>query len=94
MSKYSDDDFVYVDPQKREVIGNVKWDKSGNAIKMQFVEEGDKTSKKSNKKSYYPWGTYRTMKKIYKLEGKMKDENASQSLDNALNKATKEPFWD
>ncbi len=45
---------------------------------------------------YYPWGTYRSMKRIYKIEGKVrndKDENR-KTLDEVLEKALKEPFWD
>jgi|TARA_Y100000310_G_C20697989_1_gene827100 hypothetical protein len=99
MTQYNDDDLVYVDPQKREVISLVKWDKDGNAIPLEKeeVEEKEEDGKKKRKKkykSYYPWGTYKTMKKIYKLEGKAKEDSANQPFDEAFTKATKEVFWD
>jgi hypothetical protein len=34
------------------------------------------------------------MKKIYKLEGKAKEDSANQPFDEAFTKATKEVFWD
>jgi hypothetical protein len=45
---------------------------------------------------YCPWGTYRSMKRVYKIEGKVrdnKDENR-KTLDEAIELAMKEPFWD
>lgn len=45
---------------------------------------------------FYPWGTYRSMKRVYKIEGKVrdnKDENR-KTLDEAIELAMKQPFWD
>jgi len=43
---------------------------------------------------YYPWGTYRAMKRLYKIEGKQKSEPSQKTLDEVMEKALKEPFWD
>ena len=43
---------------------------------------------------YYPWGTYRSMKIIYQLEGKRRKEEPSGTLDEVMEKALKEPYWD
>lgn len=43
---------------------------------------------------YYPWGTYRSMKKIYKIEGKQHNEPPTATLDEIMEKALKEPYWD
>ncbi|MFH1670352.1 MAG: hypothetical protein ABIA92_02065 [Patescibacteria group bacterium] len=106
MPDYKDSDFVYVDPKSREVKGLVEWTKDGNAKPLlmelkektiaQIPDKEDKKFKKIRKqiKQYYPWGSYRTMKKLYKLEGKEKESDKSQPLDDALGKALKEPFWD
>lgn len=43
---------------------------------------------------YYPWGTYRSMRKIYKLEGKQPREESPYTLDDVIEKALTQPFWD
>jgi hypothetical protein len=43
---------------------------------------------------FYPWGTYRSMKRIYKIEGKVIREEHQRTLDEVMEKALKEPFWD
>jgi hypothetical protein len=43
---------------------------------------------------FYPWGTYRSMKRIYKIEGKIPREENQKTLDEVMEKALKEPFWD
>jgi hypothetical protein len=43
---------------------------------------------------FYPWGTYRSMKRIYKIEGKIHKEESNKTLDEVIEKALKEPFWD
>lgn len=103
---YTDEDLVYVDPNLRIVVGRVEFTEAGKAkplaMKDQVVEEDDeepkdKTAKKGmrpRRQRYYPWGTYRTMKKIYKLEGKQIQEDNRRTLDEVIEKAVKEPFWD
>lgn len=43
---------------------------------------------------YYPWGTYKTMKKIYKIEGKVFEAERTLTLDDVMEKALQEPYWD
>lgn len=104
-SEFSDADLVYVDPKLRKVVGKVEWDKHGNAMKreMVFVEKdqennkGEADSKRKGrkpKKRYYPWGSYKTMKKIYRIEGKEKEGDQNRPFEEVLQKALVEPFWD
>ncbi len=44
--------------------------------------------------SYYPWGTYRSMRRIYKLEGKQSREESPYTLNDVIEKALSQPFWD
>jgi hypothetical protein len=104
-SPYKDDDLVYVDPKKRTVVGRVEWAKNGNPKPMEMKEstevneEGDAKKKGfvrrgPPRKRYYPWGTYRTMKKLYRIEGREKDTEQYNTLDEAMAKSATEPFWD
>lgn len=43
---------------------------------------------------YYPWGTYKTMKKLFKLEGKVPEAERTLTLDDVMTKALQEPYWD
>lgn len=114
---YKDEDLVYVDPDKRTVVGLVEFNKAGNpkslAMKMEEVDDdeeevaapkADAAAKPDAKgrvrrprirrQRFYPWGTYRSMKKIYKIEGKQRAEASQKTLDEVMEKALKEPFWD
>lgn len=92
---YQDDDVVYVDPGKREVIGKVEWQKNGKPKPLPMKEDPAKIRKGRIRKTYYyPWGTYRSMKKVYRLEGKIRDTERSMTLDQAIEKAMQEPYWD
>lgn len=57
-------------------------------------EKGGKEKRRIRRQRYYPWGTYRSMKRIYKLEGKQPKQESQKTLDEVLEKALKEPFWD
>ncbi len=46
------------------------------------------------RKRFYPWGTYKTMKKIYKIEGKVPEAERTLTLDDVMAKALQEPYWD
>lgn len=111
--EYTNDDFVYVDPKNRKVVGRVEWDKNGNALEKEmpaFIEledpkEGakgkDAPAKKpvarkgrKPKKRYYPWGSYRSMRKVYRLEGKEKIQDQNKPFEEILGKALEQPFWD
>lgn len=104
MADYQDDDFIYVDPDKRVVIGKVEWSTDGLPIPLKRGEEveeqeaGENVAHKDRRRSrrarYYPWGSYRTMKRLYRLEGKTKDALGQGPLDTVLEKAIKEPYWD
>ncbi len=96
-SPYTDEQFVYVDPDKKLAVGLVEWDKKGNAKKKDWpyeVKEGEKPRK--GRKRYYPWGSYGTMKKLYKLEGKVKDKDTDDyiKLNEAIDKLQEDPYWD
>ena len=98
--EYKDDDLVYVDPDARTVIGLVQWSSSGRPKSLPIppppaVSSTEQTKRgRAPKNKYYPWGTYRSMKRLYKLEGAPHKQEASQLIDEALEKALKEPFWD
>lgn len=107
---YHDDDLVYVDPDARSVVGRVEFKESGLPIPKEMVSqspmEDDEDTEKSTakvkarrplrkpRKRYYPWGTYRTMKKIYKIEGKVFEPERTLTLDDVMEKALQEPYWD
>jgi hypothetical protein len=108
---YKDDDLVYVDPDKRVVVGLVEWLPSGKPkalARPSFVNEKDDDEEDTTEKKgvvkrpvrraprirYYPWGTYRSMKRVYKLEGKMPREESPYTLDDVIEKALSQPFWD
>ena len=94
--EYSKDDFVYVDPDTRTAIRKVQWDKHGSAIPMEWPRPEKDGAKRYTKKRYYPWGTYATMCKLYKLKGKVKDKDAEGyiTIEDAINKLQSEPYWD
>ncbi len=95
---YSDEDLVYVDPAKRLVIGKVEFAKNGNAKTLLMPEAPPEEAKEGRRpriprKRYYPWGTYRSMRKLYKIDGGITQEDRQISLDEAMEKSSKEPFW-
>lgn len=101
---YQDEDLVYVDPELRVVVGRVEFLPNGkskplvmkNKVVEPDVDEDPKAKGKMRprRERYYPWGTYRSMKKIYKIEGKQIKEDNHKTLDEVIEKALKEPFWD
>ncbi len=96
--EYKDDDLVYVDPRSRVIVGKVEWSSSGKPKSMPMKEdevEEDENGKRRRRQRYYPWGTYRTMKKLYKIgEWRALAEERQITLEEAMEKALKEPFWD
>lgn len=104
---YLDDDLVYVDPETRTVVGKVELDKNGIPKQRKYVappekveapkplKEGEKPAKKRTfNRKFYPWGTYRSMKRVYKVEGKIKEPESNETLEQVLPKALESPFWD
>lgn len=98
-TEYKKDDFVYVDPDLKKAVGLVEWDKDGNPLPKEWPyperEDGKKPMRKPRTR-YYPWGSYHTMCKLYKLEGKVKDKDPEDyiQLDDAIEKLQEEPYWD
>lgn len=107
--QYKDDDLVYVDPKERIVVGLVQFDAKDIPkpleMKMATEEADDEEEKPAAKPGakgrvrkprvrYYPWGTYRSMKKIYKIEGKIHNEPPTATLDEVMEKALQQPYWD
>lgn len=95
-AQYQDDDLVYVDPEQKRVVGLVEW-KNDKPVPKEVVlpEPEDGKPRKQGKTRYYPWGTYRTMKAMYKLEGKVKDKETDDyiSLNDAIDKLQQDPYW-
>lgn len=94
-TSYKDEDLVYVDPDTRTVVGLLEWNRAGNP-KPKLMPETDDDRKRGGhrRKRYYPWGTYRSMKRVYQLEGKLKKMEGNMPLDEAVQKAVKEAYWD
>ncbi len=101
--QYIEEDLVYVDPDTRTVVGRVEWLPNGRpkALPMKMQERDDDEEEKGVKgkrpprrQRFYPWGTYRSMKRIYKLEGKQPKQESQKTLDDVMEKALREPFWD
>ena len=83
---YQDEDLVYVDPETRTVLGRVSFDeKSGKPKSLPVKKEEGKEGKYSWRK-HYPWGTYRSMKRAFRLVGKVWEEKGAATLDDALPK--------
>ncbi|OGJ59552.1 hypothetical protein A2881_03100 [Candidatus Peribacteria bacterium RIFCSPHIGHO2_01_FULL_55_13] len=98
-SPYNDDDLVYADPEKRIIVGKVEFGKNGSAKPLQMPEvirppkEGDERRRGKPRKRFYPWGTYKTMRKLYKIDGGVVEADRQITLDLAMEKSAKEPFW-
>lgn len=102
---YNDDDLVYVDPETRTVVGKVEWMKTEKPLSKAYVSlktlaapsaANGKTTKGEKRyywRKFYPWGTYRSMKRIFKVEGKIKDPEPNKTLEEVLPKALNEAFW-
>ncbi|MDO8468759.1 MAG: hypothetical protein Q7S29_03310 [Candidatus Peribacter sp.] len=98
MADYADTDFLYFDTEKRSVIGPVEWTKTGNVKPLEKksaapAEAPERRRHGKPRKEYYIWGTYRSLKRLYNLEGKTKREESTQTLDSAMERALQEPYW-
>ncbi|MBI3331356.1 hypothetical protein HYZ99_00165 [Candidatus Peregrinibacteria bacterium] len=91
---YSDDQLVYVDPDARTVVGPVEWSKSGNPKPLPMKKDEEQGEKRRGGRKFYPWGTYKSMKRVFKLEGKQGKVQPDKTLDQVIVKALEQPFWD
>lgn len=96
--QYKDDDLVYVDPETRTVVGIVEWLKGDKPKSRPYVALPAKDAKpgdrpKGSWRKFYPWGTYKSMKRIFKVEGKIKDAEPNKTLEEVLPKALNQAFW-
>ncbi|MBP9774121.1 MAG: hypothetical protein KBD00_05885 [Candidatus Peribacteraceae bacterium] len=96
---YNDHDLVYVDPESRTVVGKVEFTKTDKPKSMPYVKKEEpvadgKPAKRGGwMRKYYPFGTYKSMKKIYRLDGKGKEAEPNRTLEEVMPKALKEVFW-
>ncbi len=95
---YKDSDLVYVDPETRTVVGIVEWDKNEKPKSKSYIAVVAHDAKPGEKpkgfwRKFYPFGTYRSMKRMYKVEGKIKDVEPNKTLEEVLPKALNEAFW-
>ncbi|TSC57558.1 MAG: hypothetical protein Greene041619_1074 [Candidatus Peregrinibacteria bacterium Greene0416_19] len=96
---FRDTDLVYVDPDARAVVSIVEWSRNGNPRSLTMPEKeahdgkGERRRGSSGRK-HYPWGTYRSMKNVYRLEGKQKKPEPGKTLDQVIDRALQEAFWD
>ena len=81
-TQYNDDDLVYVDPDSRTVVGKVEWEKEDKPKSLAYrPKEGEKSWR-----TFFPWGTYRSMKGAFRIDGKRIEEESAESLDQVLPK--------
>lgn len=95
---YDDTDLVYVDVEGKKVVGLVEWMPNEKPKKLAMPErvekEGDRPRRGPRETRYYPWGTYRSMKRVYQLEGKIRKTDNNATLDEVLPKALEQAFWE
>lgn len=96
---YRDDELVYVDPETKTVVGRIEWTRNGNPKSKPYIQKPAPDAKPGERRrgsgrKHYPWGTYKSMKGAFKLEGKQrKADNSGKTLEDVMEKALKEPFW-
>lgn len=88
--EYDDSALVYVDPDSRTIIGRVEWE-NDEPKKLTREQTGDRA--KNIKRMYYPYCTVRSAKHFLWKKRPLQ-EDRKLSLDDALQKAVMEPFWD
>ncbi len=107
--QYKDDDLVYVDPDQKKVIGKVEFGKNDKPKSLAYKPivvapkapdaapaKGGKPDKKERGqfwRKFYPFGTYKSMRKIYKLEGKVKEAEPNRTFEEVLPRALSEAYW-
>ncbi len=96
---YRNDELVYVDPDAKTVVGRVEWSKTGNPKSMLVPKNPEPTAKDKDDgrkrwRKNYPFGTYKSMKNAFKLEGKQKKGENTRTLEEILPIALEQAFWD
>lgn len=103
-STYRDDDFVYVDPRAKTVLGKVQWLKEGIAQPVTLPEQEGikderprpgKDDRRGHKKPLKasPWGSYRSLKHAFRLEGKEPETEGRYTAQEAIDKFVVDPFF-
>lgn len=92
-TSFKDDDLVYVDPDTKAVVGMVEWGKTGNP-KSRVTDNVETEDGRRRYRKFYPFGTYRAMKRAFHLEGKHKRVDSNAKLDDVIEKALAQAFWD
>lgn len=97
---FKDDELVYVDPETSTVVGKVEFTPNGNPKSRQYqlnLSEADQekeVSRRGRFRKMYPWGTYKSMKNVFKVAGKIKRQDPNRTLEEVLPKALEQAFWD
>lgn len=91
------DDLVYVDPDANTVVGKVEFTKNDNPKSMPYVSKEPADLKGERRRSwrkFYPWGTYRSMKNAFRVDGKPRKKEPTKTLVEVIDVALREPYWD
>lgn len=97
---FRDDELVYVDPDTKTVMGRLEWSRNGNPKAMAVKPSAPSPDKKGKDddrrrgRKYYPWGTYKSLKNVFKLEGKQRKAENTLTLNDILPIALEQAFWD
>lgn len=70
--------------------------KKSTVVPVAPKAKGSKEAKDERRaywRKFYPFGTYRSMKRVFKVEGKIKDPEPNKTLEEVLPKALSEAFW-
>ncbi|MSR87123.1 hypothetical protein EXS70_03045 [Candidatus Peribacteria bacterium] len=90
-------DLVYVDPDSNTVVSKVELNKNGDIKALPYIPKPPEPGKEERRRSwrkFYPWGTYRSMKNVFKVDGKPRKKEPTKTLDEVIEVALKEPYWD
>jgi len=80
---------VYVDPEQRTVLGPVEWSKRGNPKSLTVKQDGPK---RSRDRRTYPFGTFRSMCRAFRIGGKRIDDTPRGTLEDILPRILKD-LW-
>ena len=97
ISQWQPDDLVYVDPDTSTVVGKLEWTKNDLPKSLPYVSKDAAAEKEGRRRSwrkFYPWGSYRSMKNVFKVDGKPRKKEPTKTLEEVIEVALKEPYWD